>query len=115
MAARFSGHPGSKGLGKLRHCPDNMSMNDTPEQRGFVFPGTLEISAMGAADAGLDALVIHTLESMKITWYADTLRSKPSTKGNYISVTVAFHAESREQYDAAHEALRALPEVKWTL
>ena len=90
-------------------------MNNTPEQRGFVFPGTLEISAMGAVEAGIGALMIHTLESMEITWYPDTLRSKPSTGGNYVSVTVAFHAETREQYDAAHEALRALPEVKWTL
>ena len=90
-------------------------MNDTPEQRGFVFPGTLEISVMGAADIGLDALVVHTLESMGLLWRPETLRSKPSNKGNYISITVGFHADNREQYDAAHEALRALPEVKWTL
>jgi len=90
-------------------------MNNTTEQRGFVFPGTLEISVMGAAEAGMGAILVHTLETMAITWYPDTLRTKPSVKGNYVSVTVAFHAETREQYDAAHEALRALPEVKWTL
>ncbi len=90
-------------------------MNDTPEQRGFVFPGTIEITVMGAADIGLDALLVHTLETMSLLWHPETLRMKPSTKGNYISVTVGFHAENREQYDAAHEALRALPEVKWTL
>lgn len=93
----------------------NKTPEHPPEQRGFVFPGTLEISAMGAIEAGIGALMIHTLESMQITWYPDTLRSKPSTGGNYVSVTVAFHAETREQYDAAHEALRLLPEVKWTL
>jgi uncharacterized protein len=115
MAARFSGHWSSPGLGKQPFCPDNKPMNDTPEQRGFVFPGTLEITVMGAADVGLDTLLVHTLESLGLLWHPETLRSKPSTKGNYISVTVGFHADSREQYDAAHEALRALPEVKWTL
>jgi len=115
MAGDFSGHRHSPGLGKPDFCPDNRAMNDTPEQRGFVFPGTLEITVMGAADIGLDALMVHTLESMGLLWHPETLRSKPSTKGNYIAVTVGFHADDREQYDAAHEALRALPEVKWTL
>lgn len=90
-------------------------MTDTPEQRGFVFPGTLEISVMGPADVALDSLVVHTLESLGLLWHPETLRTKPSSQGKYVSVTVGFHAESREQYDAAHDALRALPEVKWTL
>jgi len=30
-------------------------------------------------------------------------------------VSVSFEANSREDYDAAHIALRAHPEVKWTL
>ncbi len=115
MAARFSGHPGLQALGKRHICPDNRTMNDTPEQRGFVFPGTLEITVMGAADTGLDALMVHTLEALGLLWHPESLRSKPSTKGNYVAVTVGFHADSREQYDEAHEALRALPEVKWTL
>jgi len=90
-------------------------MNNTPEQRGFVFPGTLEITVMGAADVGLDAKMVHILESLGLLWHPESLRSKPSAQGNYIAVTVGFHADSREQYDTAHEALRALPEVKWTL
>ena len=90
-------------------------MNDTPEQRGFVFPGTLEITVMGAADMGLDALLLQTLDALGLTVHVQTLRTKPSTKGNYISVTVAFDAHSRDDYDAAHGALRDLPEVKWTL
>ena len=90
-------------------------MNDTPEQRGFVFPGTLEISVMGAADVGLDVLILKTLEAMSITAHPETLRIKPSAKGNYVSVSVSFDARNREEYDVAHDALRELPEVKWTL
>jgi uncharacterized protein len=90
-------------------------MNDTPEERGFQFPGTFEISVMGAADVPLDAILLQTLADLGLTAYPHTLRSKPSAKGNYVSVTMAFEAHSREDYDAAHGALRARPEVKWTL
>jgi putative lipoic acid-binding regulatory protein len=30
-------------------------------------------------------------------------------------VTISFKAENRAEYDAAHVALRAHPDVKWTL
>lgn len=90
-------------------------MNDSPEQRGFVFPGTLEISVMGPADVALETLVLNTLAANSITAHPETLRIKPSAKGNYVSVTVSFDARNREEYDTAHDALRALPEVKWTL
>ncbi|MFT4255480.1 MAG: DUF493 family protein [Pseudoxanthomonas sp.] len=88
--------------------------SDNPDH-GFQFPGTFELSAMGAADKGLEtelpALLtrngIHVLEE-RIAW-------KHSSNGKYVSVRIAFHADSREQYDAAHRALRDHPEVKWTL
>jgi putative lipoic acid-binding regulatory protein len=32
-----------------------------------------------------------------------------------VSIKLTFRAESREQYDAAHAALREHPEVKWTI
>ena len=53
-------------------------------------------------DAGIE--VVHE----SVSW-------KHSSNGKYVSVRIAFRAETREQYDAAHAALRAHPEVKWTL
>ena len=41
--------------------------------------------------------------------------TRPSSGGRYVSVTVRIVAETRAHYDAAHEALRAHPAVKWTL
>jgi uncharacterized protein len=90
-------------------------MNDTPEQRGFQFPGTFEITAMGAADEGLETVLLQTLMDLGLTVHPHTMRSKASSKGSYVSISVAFDAHSREDYDAAHGALRARPEVKWTL
>jgi hypothetical protein len=47
--------------------------------------------------------------------YTDRIRTKPSSKGNYVSVVLVSEAHSREDYDAAHGALREHPAVKWTL
>lgn len=88
--------------------------SDNPEH-GFQFPGVFEISAMGSAECQLHVVVCETLEALGLTVFRDSLRQRPSTKGHYVSVTVVFEAHSREDYDAAHGALRAHPHVKWTL
>ena len=63
---------------------------------------TRENLGQGALVLGIE--VLHE----SVTW-------KHSSNGRYVSVRIAFRADSREQYDAAHAALRAHPEVKWTL
>ncbi len=90
------------------------STPDTPGQ-GFQFPGVFEISAMGSAEADLHLVMPMVLEALGLTVYPDRMRLKPSAKGNYVSVTMVFEAHSREDYDAAHGALREHPAVKWTL
>lgn len=88
--------------------------SDNPEH-GFQFPGTFEISAMGAVEGELHLLVPARLQALGLTVLEETVRIRPSAKGNYVSVSVSFVAQCREDYDAAHGALRACPEVKWTL
>lgn len=92
-----------------------MSEPVEPSARGFQFPGEFEISAMGAADAELAAKVPDWLRAAGLQVRVDSLRQRPSRAGNYVSVTVAFHAGSRDDYDTAHRVLRAQAEVKWTL
>jgi uncharacterized protein len=87
---------------------------NSPDQ-GFQFPGTFEISAMGAAEALVDAVMVQVLQDLGLTVFPHTLRQRPSARGNYISITISFEAHSRDDYDAAHGALRAHPAVKWTL
>jgi putative lipoic acid-binding regulatory protein len=88
--------------------------NANPEQ-GFSFPGTFELSAMGAAEAGLERVLPELLEQAGIAVLREQVAVRASSAGRYVSVRIAFEAASREQYDAAHAALRAHPEVKWTL
>ena len=84
--------------------------SDNPEH-GFQFPGTFELSAMGAADKDLETVLPTLLLDAGIEVVQESVNWKLSSNGRYVSVRIAFRAESRAQYDAAHEALRAHPEV----
>lgn len=88
--------------------------SDNPEH-GFQFPGTFQLSAMGTAGAGLEAELPKRLAAAGLDVIHEDVTWTHSSNGKYVSVRIAFRAESREQYDAAHAALRDHPEVKWTL
>ncbi|MFT4198486.1 MAG: DUF493 family protein [Pseudoxanthomonas sp.] len=88
--------------------------SDNPEH-GFQFPGTFELSAMGAANKELEVVLPRLLAAAGVKVLEERVNWKYSSNGKYISVRIVFQADSREQYDAAHRALREHPEVKWTL
>lgn len=90
-------------------------MNDQTGGTGFQFPGVFEITAMGPVAAGLEQVILRELVAAGLTVLQETVRSRASSAGRFVSVTISFQAGSREEYDAAHVALRAHPEVKWTL
>lgn len=83
--------------------------------KGFQFPGEFEITAMGNAGADLPVHVPRLLENAGLHVLHETVRYKHSAAGNYVSVTVGFRAETREQYDEAHTVLRADPDIRYTL
>ncbi|WP_225764920.1 DUF493 family protein [Stenotrophomonas sp. Marseille-Q4652] len=88
--------------------------SDNPDH-GFQFPGVFELSAMGTAGIGLETELPRLLETAGVQVRHEHITWKHSSNGKYVSVRIAFHAESRAQYDAAHVVLRDHPEVKWTL
>ena len=88
--------------------------SDNPEH-GFQFPGTFELSALGSAGAGLETELPRLLAATGVKLLDEQVAPRLSSNGKYVSVRIAFVAGSREQYDAAHQALRGHPEVKWTL
>jgi len=90
-------------------------MSDQTSGKGFQFPGVFEITAMGPVAAGLEQVIPRELVAAGLTVLQETVRSRASSAGRFVSVTISFQAGSREEYDAAHVALRAHPEVKWTL
>ena len=88
--------------------------SDNP-QHGFQFPGEFEITAMGPAGSGLEEIIPSLLESADLAVLRETVSTRESSGGKFVSVRITFRAESREQYDVAHAVLRKHPEVKWTL
>ena len=96
------------------HNPGMELKSDNPEH-GFQFPGTFELSAMGAAEKDLETVLPTLLLDAGIEVVNESVSWKHSSTGRYVSVRISFRAESREQYDLAHHVLRGHPEVKWTL
>ncbi|GAB3389579.1 DUF493 family protein [Lysobacter fragariae] len=92
-----------------------MEIKSENAEHGFQFPGTFELSAMGAADKNLETVLPTLLLDAGIGVVQETVSWKHSSNGRYVSVRISFHAENREQYDRAHAVLREHPEVKWTL
>ncbi|MGB3381683.1 MAG: DUF493 family protein [Rhodanobacter sp.] len=83
--------------------------------RGFQFPGEFEITAVGSATADLPRHVPQLLERAGLHVLHETVRHRHSGAGNFVSVTVTFRCDNREQYEAAHHALRADADVRYTL
>jgi uncharacterized protein len=88
--------------------------SDNPEH-GFQFPGTFELTAMGPASAGLETEIPKLLGAAGIEVLDESISWRGSSSGKFVSVKLSFRAADRAQYEAAHEVLRAHPEVKWTL
>src|SRR5690606_32382902 len=85
-------------LGFVHAGPDNAPMeikSDNPEH-GFQFPGTFELSAMGAADKGLETELPKLLEAAGVQVLEESIQWKHSSNGKYVSVRIGFRAESRE-------------------
>ena len=88
----------------------------TPQEgQGFQFPGEFEITAMGNASADLKTRIPQILEGLGLHVLHETVKHRNSREGNFLSVSVSFRCDSREQYDAAHAALRADADIRYTL
>jgi putative lipoic acid-binding regulatory protein len=83
--------------------------------QGFQFPGAFEITAVGNANTGLERCVPEIIADLGMAVLSGSERVRPSSAGNFISVSVTFTCPSREMYETAHAALRENPAVKWTL
>ena len=103
------------GFGPARTHNWRMEIKSDNPAHGFQFPGTFELSAMGSAERDLETVLPTLLLDAGIEVENETVKWKHSSTGRYVSVRIAFRAESREQYELAHQVLRDHPEVKWTL
>ena len=81
----------------------------------FNFPCDFPIKIMGRCDCDLEILVVEVINRHVSDLSENAVTTRPSGKGNFISVTVTVNATSREQLDNIYRELTAREEVLMAL
>ncbi|HEX7976088.1 MAG TPA: DUF493 domain-containing protein [Anaerolineales bacterium] len=76
-----------------------------PKQPALVFPLPFSLKVMGKNEADFDRLVLSLMSNHIPGLDMAALTIRPSTDGNFVSITIPFVAESREQLDAIYREL----------
>jgi hypothetical protein len=79
------------------------------------YPCSFPIKVMGARVDGFAEAMVQIAQQFDPEYDPATLEMRPSTAGNYLSVTLTIRATSREQLDNMYLALTAHPMVKVAL
>lgn len=96
------------------HMP-HIEMTKTPEQSALEFPCDFPIKAMGHAGPQLVTTILQIVQRHAPQLNDQAVRTRPSSNGKYISVTVTVRAESRAQLDAIYMDLTACEQVLMAL
>ncbi len=83
----------------------------TEQAQGFQFPCEYQIKAMGVDDGRFHEVVIGIVRRHCGTLDEDSVRTRPSSGGKYVSVSLVIQAESRAQLDAIYDDLTAHDKV----
>ena len=83
----------------------------TDDAQGFQFPCEYQIKAMGVDDGSFHEVVIEIIRRHCDKVNEDSVRTRPSSAGRYISVSIVIEASSREQLDAIYDDLTAHDKV----
>jgi putative lipoic acid-binding regulatory protein len=81
----------------------------------FNFPCEFPVKAMGKSCPELEIAVIEIMNRHVPDLGEGAVRMRPSSKGNYISITVTIQAQSREQLDAIYMDLTACELVAYAI
>ena len=81
----------------------------------FNFPCDFPIKIMGRSNCKLESLVLDIVSRHAPEVTENEVNTRPSGKGNFISVTVTVKATSREQLDNIYLELTAREEVLMAL
>ncbi len=81
----------------------------------FQFPCAFPIKIMGEKTAPLMELVKKAFTEEKIDLKDAEINERLSSGEKYLSITVIFTADSREQLDRLYQRLTKIPEIKMVL
>lgn len=93
-----------------------MKFANTPEAESPLrFPCRFPIKVMGRHEEGFEAVVIALISEHAGAIPDASVRSRQSSTGRYLAVTVTIDATSREQLDNVYRALTASKQVLFVL
>lgn len=87
----------------------------SPEASLLTFPTPFPIKVMGRREDGFAQEVVEVVLAHAPDFDPASVEMRPSSAGNYLSVTVTIEARSREQLDALYRALTGHPKVMMVL
>ena len=87
----------------------------SPDASPLTFPTAFPIKVMGRREDGFAQQVVDVVLAHAPDFDPATVEMRPSSAGNYLSVTVTIEARSREQLDALYQALSGHPKVMMVL
>jgi len=90
-------------------------MTIPPEESLIEYPSDFPIKVVGIKHEEFEDLIVEMIVQHDPTFHNGKLEKRPSSQGNYLSLTVTVRATSREQLDNLYRALSAHEMVKFVL
>lgn len=87
----------------------------TPTESLIVYPSDFPIKIMGITQDAFAQTMVELVMLHDPDFHAGKMEMRPSSNGNYLSLTVTIRATSREQLDNLYRALSSHPMVKVVL
>jgi hypothetical protein len=81
----------------------------------ITYPTDFPIKIMGAMQDAFAQTIVEVVKQHDPAFHAGKMEMRPSSKGNYLSLTIMVYATSREQLDNLYRALSSHPMVKVVL
>ncbi|GGX25954.1 HP0495 family protein [Undibacterium macrobrachii] len=86
-----------------------------PEDSLIEYPCDFPIKVMGVMQESFAQTIVEVVMIHDPTFHAGKLEMRPSSKGNYLALTVTVRAVHREQLDNLYRDLSSHPMVKMVL
>ena len=91
-------------------------MHEIPHDQSLIeYPSAFPIKVMGPHAEGFAEAIVLVAKQFDPGFDVTTVETRPSTGGNYLSITITITATSRNQLDELYRTLTAHPMVKIVL
>jgi len=100
----------------LNKTGNMVNLSDLPVTESLIeYPSDFPIKIMGPMHETFTAVIVDVVTQHDPEFHEGRLETRPSSKGNYLSLTATVRATSREQLDNLYRALSSHPMVKVVL